>query len=45
MSYAWSNLGVVFSRNNQFEAAEAAFSAGNERCPQARRHYNPKHYE
>lgn len=28
LSYAWSNLGVVYSRNNQLEAAEAAFLHG-----------------
>lgn len=28
LSYAWSNLGVVYSRNNQFEAAEAAYLQG-----------------
>jgi hypothetical protein len=38
LSYAWSNLGVVYSRNNQFEAAEAAY-------PKAGRHYSPEHYE
>jgi Flp pilus assembly protein TadD len=28
LSFAWSNLGVVYSRNNQHEAAEAAFLQG-----------------
>lgn len=28
LSYAWSNLGVVYSRNNQLKAAEAAFLQG-----------------
>jgi tetratricopeptide (TPR) repeat protein len=28
LSYAWSNLGVVYSRNNQFEAAEVAYLQG-----------------
>ncbi|MBN1907848.1 MAG: tetratricopeptide repeat protein [Deltaproteobacteria bacterium] len=28
LSYAWSNLGVVYKRNNQLEAAEAAYLHG-----------------
>jgi tetratricopeptide (TPR) repeat protein len=28
LSFAWSNLGVVYSRNNQLRAAEAAFLQG-----------------
>jgi Flp pilus assembly protein TadD len=28
LSFAWSNLGVVYSRNGQFKAAEAAFMQG-----------------
>ena len=28
LSYAWSNLGVAYSRNNQLKAAEAAFLQG-----------------
>ncbi|NLD36990.1 MAG: tetratricopeptide repeat protein [Desulfatiglans sp.] len=28
LSYAWSNLGVVYKRNNQLEAAEAAYLQG-----------------
>lgn len=28
LSYAWSNLGVIYRRNNQFEAAEAAYLQG-----------------
>jgi tetratricopeptide (TPR) repeat protein len=28
LNFAWSNLGVVYSRNNQFAAAEAAYQQG-----------------
>jgi len=28
LSYAWSNLGVIYKRNNQLEAAEAAYLQG-----------------